>query len=133
MRTIYHLLASSVLGAVLFYITRSLSAAAVAVLAGVFIDLDHLIDFWALKPKNPFSVKDFLNSEKNDLQAKYLFVFAHAWEWVVALWILTVLLNWPVLLLSFVLSITLHLTLDQIYNLRHYKMPKISYFITYIF
>lgn len=130
MRPIYHLVASLALAIILFVITKSITASIVIILAGVFIDLDHLIDFWVLKPENPFSVKEFLNSEKYNKQAKYIFVFFHAYEWLIILLVINYLLNWPLYLLAFTLAITLHLTLD-LKNLRYHTMHPLSYFIIF--
>ncbi len=126
MKPLFHFVTSSILAVVIFLITRSLSASLLVVLVGVFIDLDHLIDFWAMKPKNPFSVRDFLDCEKYNEQRKYIFIFAHAWEWVIALLVLGYLLAWPLLLTALTLTITLHLLLD-IYNVITKAVPWWTY------
>ncbi len=88
MRPIIHLISSSILAIIIFIFTKSITASAIIILVGVFFDLDHLIDFWALKPENAFNIKDFLDSEKYNKQAKYMFVLLHAYEWIIALWII---------------------------------------------
>ncbi len=130
MRPITHFIFSSILAVILFFITKSITVSVLVVLVGVFFDLDHLIDFWALKPENPFNVKSFLDSEKYNKQAKYMFVFFHAYEWVIVLLIVNYFLNWPLYLLSITLAIILHLILD-LNNLRYPRVHPLTYFITF--
>lgn len=130
MRPVFHFIASFVLGAAVFIYSRSLWIFCLALLPGIFIDLDHLIDYWALKPAQPFSIKEFLDSEKYDQQRKYLFIFLHSWEWVFLLWIAAYCLNWPLYVLIPVLSITLHLLMD-IANIGRDKLHPLSYFFVF--
>jgi len=130
MKPIYHFTASLALGLAVFACSRSFWAFWLGFLPGVFIDLDHLIDYWALKPPHPFNVKEFLDSEKYDEQKRYLFVFLHSWEWVALLWIAAYYLGWPVYFLAFTLSITLHLLMD-IANTGKHKLHPLSYFFVF--
>ena len=117
MRPIWHILSSLVLGVIIFFFTREIIASLIAFLAGVFIDLDHLIDFWASEPENAFSVKQFFYMDKH-LKSKgdhYTFIFFHAWEWVIILVILTLYYS-NIYFVSFVLAVALHLALDSINN-----------------
>ena len=100
MRPIYHIIVSICLGLAVFALTQSFLAFIIIILTGVFIDLDHLVDFWATRPKNPLSIKDFLDSERYNKQAKYMFVFLHGYEWLIALIILNYIFGWPLLLAS---------------------------------
>lgn len=128
MRPIWHTLSSFVLAVAIFFFTRFLGAAVVALLAGVFIDSDHLIDYWALKPQRPFSVRDFLDSEKYNKQAKFFFLFLHGWEWLALLIIFTWVSGWNVILLSLTLSVVLHLALDCYNQINDKKANPLAYF-----
>ncbi|MDD5750629.1 MAG: hypothetical protein PHU56_03205 [Candidatus Pacebacteria bacterium] len=126
MKPFRHIVASALLGLMFLIFIRPFWAALAAFLAGVFIDLDHLIDFWALKPDNLFSVKDFLDSEKHDRQAKWVFVFLHSWELIAALWLLAFIGHWPTLVTALAAGFTLHMIMD-IANLRSPKMHPLTY------
>lgn len=130
MKPIYHFVSSLVLAGLIFYFSQSFLAALIAFLAGFLIDLDHLIDFWASKPNNPLSIKQFLNSKKYFKTNKRNFILFHAWEYVVFLIILGFYLNWPLLLLSLVLGLSLHYLLD-IYNLKNDQISPFSYLLTF--
>ena len=114
MRPLYHIIASFLLAGLIFYCSRAPFPSLVALLAGVFIDLDHLIDFWSLKPKRPFSIRDFLASEQWDSQNRYIFIFLHAWEWIFLLFFFSWFYQWPLWLFSLTLSLALHLFLDAL-------------------
>lgn len=117
MRPIWHIIISFILGVVIFLFTQDILASGIAFLAGVFIDLDHLFDFWISAPKNPFSVKQFFHMDKH-LKSKgdyYTFIFFHAWEWIIILVILTLYYS-NIYFVSFVLAVAIHFALDSINN-----------------
>lgn len=130
MRPIWHIISSLVLSVVILFFTRSITAGLVALLAGVFIDIDHLVDFWISKPKNPFSVKAFIDSDSYVKINKRIFVPLHAWEWVFLLFVVSYQLNW-LLLFIFALSLGLHLILDTLYHIWQEKGSPLVYFITF--
>lgn len=128
MRPLHHLLSSLCLAFVFFIFTHSITASLIAFLAGIFIDLDHLIDYWVLKPARPFSVRDFLDAEKYEEQKKWIFLFSHSWELVLMLAVLTVFFK-NILLFALVFSVALHLISDT-YNLKKENiLTPLSYFL----
>lgn len=130
MRPIYHIVSSLALATLIYFLGYGLTPALIAFLAGVFIDLDHLIDFWALKPKNPFDVRLFLNSEELDNQKKYFLLFGHGWEWLFLVFLLTYFFHWDINLLCLGFGLALHFLLD-IANLK--KGPNKYNPLTYLF
>jgi len=132
MRPIWHIITSFILGVAIFLFTRDMVASSIAFLAGVFIDLDHLLDFWISSPKNAFSIKQFYHMDKY-LKSKgdhYTFIFFHAWEWVVVFVFLTLFYG-NIYFVSFVLAITLHLALDSINNYLFEKENLLVYSIIF--
>jgi len=130
MRPVWHIISSAILGIVIYFFTGSIIAGIIALLTGVFIDLDHLIDFWISAPKNPFSVKEFYHMDKY-LKSKgdyYTIIFLHAFEWLIILAVLVVIYQ-NIYLVAIVLSILLHLTLDN-FNLKKQDHP-LSYSIIF--
>jgi len=130
MRPIWHILSSSILGIIVFYFTESFLAGFLVLLSGVFIDLDHLIDFWVSEPKNLFSVKQFYHMDKH-LESKgdhYTFIFLHSWELMIVLVILTSNYN-NIYLFVVTFGILLHFILDS-FNLEKTDHP-LTYFLTF--
>lgn len=128
MRAEFHLLFSFLLAIVFILIasqyqlinlksSQPLYLAGLIILGGVFIDLDHWLDFWLSRPSQPFSLKGFLAP---DIYVKKVnqrvFVFLHSWELTLALFIVLCYLNWPLWLLGLWLGMFFHLVLDHIFN-----------------
>lgn len=116
MKPIWHIISSLILGALFFYFTKSINAGFIILLAGVFIDLDHILDFWKSRSKN------FKNQKT--------FVLWHGYEYLIILFVLAYYLNWPVLLNAFIAGIALHYLLD-VYNLKKDKKHVLSYFLIF--
>lgn len=129
MRPIWHIITSFILGIIIFFFTRSLIAGLAAFVVGVFIDLDHLIDYWILKPKRPFSIRDFLDCEKSDAQKKWIFLLLHGWEWAALLVVAAWLSGWNTLLIAIFLSVVLHLVLDTCYIIKATDFSPSVYFV----
>lgn len=127
MRVREHILASSTLAIVFYYFTHSAAGAATAFLSGVFIDLDHLFDFWITKPAHPFSIKEFMHPCEYMRQNRKVYVFLHNYELVILLWILTWHFNWHPIIFGLAAGATLHLILDDIGN----ELITFSYFFIY--
>lgn len=130
MKPIYHFISAAVLFILFFLFSRNVLAGLIAFSAGFFIDLDHLIDFWALRPQRPFNIRNFLNSESRNDQTKWIFVFLHSWELIAGLWLWAFLAHWPLWQISLAAGSTLHLILD-IANIRHCKMHPFAYFLIF--
>ena len=123
MRPKYHFISSLIIGSTLYLITHHKIISFSASFAAFFIDLDHLIIYWRTKPKNPFSIKKFLNCKSYIIKLKKLYLFFHAWEWVLVFLILWITLqvcrvdNFDFeLFLGLSIGILVHLILDQIRN-----------------
>jgi len=122
-----HVLSSAILAIVFYYFTQSLTAIAVLLLSGVFIDLDHLLDFWKTRPRNPLSLKEFLHPGNYMHQNRKVFVPFHSYELIILLWLLSREFNWPLILIALSSAFTLHLILDDIGN----HLKTFSYFLIY--
>ena len=130
MRPVWHILASFILGLVIFYFSKSLFAGFLVLLSGVFIDLDHLMDFWASAPENAFSIKQFYHMDKH-LESKgdhYTFILLHSWEIIIVLTIL-VFSYYNIYLASIVLGVLVHLIMDT-FNLKKTDHP-FTYFLLF--
>lgn len=142
MKAEFHLLFSFLLAIVFIIIANQyqlinlksgqpLYLAGLIVLAGVFVDLDHLLDFWLSRPDIFFSIKAFLNTEYFINQVnKKIFVLLHSWEIALALFIVLCYLNWPLWFLALWLGIFWHLVLDHLFNK---TVSTFGYFLLYRF
>lgn len=122
-----HIISSAVLAVIVFALFRQWSVMLITFLTGVFVDLDHLFDFWIGRPQNPFSIKAFLSPHSYMKKQNKAFVPLHGYEFILILCLLAWQLNWQPLLIGAAASLTLHLILDDYGN----KLKTFSYFIIY--
>ena len=110
-----------------YFSTNSLASVAIAGLASVFIDLDHVGDY-VLYRRGWRGVRDFFEScEEGRLTRLYLFL--HAWEWPLLFLLLYASLGAPQWTAMIALGMAYHLAFDAVGN-RHIVIPRF-YFITY--
>lgn len=119
-----HFFLSLIISAWIYLKTRNPVYPAVFLLGGVFVDIDHLIDYFFYFRK--FSFKNFLNLKY--LKSGKVYLFFHAWE-----------INFIILALAlstgsfglylFFLSASLHLAIDNLQR----KNPLCYFFIYRLF
>ncbi|MBI1862795.1 hypothetical protein HYS00_01605 [Candidatus Microgenomates bacterium] len=88
-----------------------------ALLGGFFVDVDHLIDYVFAFGLH-FDLGNFLSGVMFDKLQK-IYVFFHAWEWVILLGIIAVHVKKPAIryfLMALMLGLLSHLIYDTIYN-----------------
>ena len=125
MRPVYHAIASTVLSAGVYAVTKSVPAAAVQWVGGVLIDTDHIAEYFARK-KGRRSFSDFFSIQMNESFEKIVFPF-HGWELAVVFGFLAGLFATPVVGFSLWLGMTQHLAFDQAVN----PARPFSYFIIF--
>lgn len=109
-----HAIISAGIGVVIWAFTRSVTAGATAVAVGVFMDLDHLLDyyFWLWKEKR-----------------RYLWLVLHGYELIVPMFLVSWLSGWNPIILAATLAHLGHLVTDQFTN----NPPTFTYFLSYRF
>ncbi len=127
-----HIVLSLLAGSIIWWIWRRPVAAFVgAILGGIFIDLDHFIDYFLAFSFPSFNLEHFTGGAYG-MQNGHLFYFFHGWEYVVILFIVGIYIWKKVGLRSFFfamgLSMLFHLMLDVNIN---EGMTFRSYSITY--
>lgn len=122
-----HIVSSGIVSSVVYIATNSALSAAVSFLAGVFIDLDHFIDYYLnygftykIKMKEFYEVFDEIKLPK-------IYVFLHSFELLIVFWILIFLIPLGRIYLAVAIGMTQHIFLDQIYNP---VFPR-AYFLSY--
>jgi hypothetical protein len=126
MRITNHLIASTVFSSGVYFITKSPTIAASSFFVGIFLDLDHVIDYWRQHPGS-LDVKHFIETcEKYRLKIITLIFHSYELLFVVAL---LVFLTKSRLLFGASLGLAQHLFLDSIGN--DINPDYSSYFIIY--
>ncbi len=106
MDLVIHAVSALLLAWLLYWATRQLLWAALAIVGGVLIDIDHFFDYFKYYGFK-FSFKDFFGHKYLDSGKTYL-IF-HSVELVAVLWLLSVAFIW---ITPLVLGMTLHMLTD---------------------
>jgi len=125
MKLAYHIALSVVVSAVVWALFRSVAATAACFLTGVFLDLDHLIDYvinygWRIRIRHLFRAFEYEAFEN-------IFVFLHSWEFIAIYLVLLWLINWKPVALGAVIGIFAHLLFDNLFN----EHSALGYFLSF--
>jgi len=113
------------MAAIFFLFTRSLIPSVICLLVGIFIDLDHLIDFWIHSKKFSFGEDFFDYFYKAEFRKIY--VVFHSIELIPVIYILGNFLFEGIMTYAILLGFISHLFLDYIGNSKN----PFSYFLFY--
>lgn len=131
MTTTAHTIASVVLAAGIYKATSSVEMASAALFVGIFLDIDHIIDFFIFSGER-FSISGFTSWCYEGRWNKLILMF-HSYE-LFALYSLLVY-NFPnPILLGILCGMGLHLILDQVGNrhlIKAFTISKWFYFFTF--
>lgn len=116
MRARYHVAVASSMALALAAATRSLPLALGSWVAGIFMDLDHLLEYLVQKGRLP-TLEDLFHASYHRGYTKAYLVL-HAWELAVAGAFLVPLVSCPWLTGAW-LGFVVHLGLDQTFNRPH--------------
>ena len=123
MKIKHHALASTIISGVLYSIFRSWGLAVATFVAGILIDLDHIVDYW-IEYGLRFDLKQFFNyfDEKNFGNRKRLFFIFHAWEWLIIIAAAAWLTDWDLWITGLLIGYGQHIILDELYNSFKYRI-----------
>ena len=124
MRLHQHVVASGILSGGIYALTRSPEVAAGSFVTGVFMDLDHIFDYWMAHPFKVDLAHFFETCEEYKLPKTYLFL--HSFELVVPLSLLAYFTRSP-WITGFLLGWAPHMVFDYFVNGAY----PFSYFIVY--
>ena len=107
-----HAAISLTIGGILFAITKSPYSMVAALITGVMIDLDHLVEYymWFVRGDN-----------------RRVWYFLHDYELLIPAFVAAYLSGWDPVVLGVSLAFLAHLLTDQIFN----PMAPLAYFLTY--
>lgn len=128
MKTSVHVSTSAVLAAAIYAYSRSVPEAASCLVSGVLIDLDHVVDFHIFSGER-FSLTNFF-SWCNESRWQRLTVIFHSYELLGILCAVAYYMDSAVLR-GIVCGAGLHLLLDQLGNLRIFRLSPWFYLLGY--
>jgi hypothetical protein len=125
MKLEHHITLSAVISGVLFGIYQSWSLSVCSFISGVFIDVDHLIDYFGAYGLciRPQEIMSYFYEEKHD---KIILIF-HGWEWLSGLFLLTVMSGFNPWVTGVMVGYSHHIISDFLYN----RTTLISYSLIY--
>ncbi len=123
MRLEYHIAASTIISGVLYAIFKSWGLSIASLVSGIFIDLDHVIDY-LIEHGLRFNVKKFFDFFYEEKHRKIFLIF-HGWEWLIILCVFAWLTNWNPWITGILIGCGQHMVFDFFYSmttLRSYSL-----------
>lgn len=119
MKPHYHVAFSTVIAGVLYLIFKSWALSLSCLISGIFIDLDHVIDYirehgLTLNPRT------FSHNFTNGKFDKMYLVF-HAWECLLVLAFISWLYDWNLWITGVLIGFSQHILLDAFHNTRNFQ------------
>jgi len=115
MKLHHHTALSLAASGAVYLFSHSFSAALACFLSGIFIDLDHFLEYFYYFGFRRFSVRGFFRAADEHIYRKF-FLFLHSYELVLIFWILSLAVIRRPWAWGFSLGFTLHIIADHIYN-----------------
>ncbi len=114
MKLHHHAAFSATISLFLYMIFKSWYLSIACLLSGIFIDLDHLIDYFR-EQGWPFRIKKFFQI-CDEAQFNRIILFFHGWEWVLLFMAIAWKSGWDPLVTGVAIGFGHHILLDVIYN-----------------
>lgn len=114
MRIREHIIISAVTSGTAYLVTKSEPLAASMLLSGIFIDLDHFVDYFIHERRIRIDVRDFFMKCEQNLMDKFIAPL-HSYELIVILAAVYYFFN-NTILLGIIIGMTIHLCADIISN-----------------
>jgi hypothetical protein len=115
MGPVQHTIASVVVSGAFALWSRSLPGTVACFLSGIFIDVDHALDFCLAKRKAFFSYKELFSFCAWEKAGKLYLIF-HSYELLIALWISIFAFHLNIIWLGIAVGVTFHLLFDRLVN-----------------
>ena len=129
MKLQYHIITSIPISFAIYFYFNSISAALISFLSGVFIDIDHILDY-ILHGKFSLHLKDYYLFSL-ERQFSKIYLFFHSFEIMILLWIIISYFKLNLFWIAFVIGLTQHLILDCIFNSYIVLINPLAYFFAF--
>lgn len=126
MRPINHVIISGGVSAIFAVWARSWGPVCACFLSGIFIDLDHHLDYLIAKKKIPFRYKDLIDFFHNERESR-IYLFLHSYEFLFVFWVSIFIFNLNMVWLGAAVGFTTHVFCDEIAN----PLKPMAYFLVY--
>ena len=126
MRASYHIAISAGISLGLQATWHSGAATLGCFLSGIFIDIDHYLEYYIFRKQFPFRYKDLVKYCDYNQERK-LYLFFHAYEYLFVLGLLICFFHFSKAWLGVTIGLTTHLVLDQWAN----PIKPLFYFLTF--
>jgi hypothetical protein len=114
MKLKHHIVASVLISGVLYSIFKSWGITMASLFTGIFIDLDHGIEYFIEFGKK-FNIKNFFGYFY-ERQCRKAFLVFHGWEWFIILGAVVIMTNWNPFIIGILIGYGQHLALDNLFN-----------------
>lgn len=123
MKAHYHITISATFSGILFLIFKSWGLAIASFISGIFIDLDHIVDYLR-EHGMPFRIGNFFKVCHN-CQFDRIMLLWHGWEWIILCATAAWMTGWDPWITGTFLGLAQHMILDISYSgsrLRSYSL-----------
>lgn len=114
MKLHHHAAISTTISLLLFMIFKSWYLSIACFISGVFIDLDHFVDYFREQGIN-LDIKNFFKTCEK-AQFEKIVLFFHGWEWLLLLSLSAWFWGWNLIVVGITIGVGHHLILDAYYN-----------------
>ena len=125
MRPVYHVIVSGGVSAIFALWVKSKMAILACFLGGIFIDLDHHLDYFLVRKELPLSYKKLVNFCEKDQGALHLYL--HSYELLILMWICIYCFSPADIWVGIAVGFTTHIFCDELAN----PFRPMAYFLTY--
>ena len=126
MRPTHHMLISAGVTALFSVWIKNSAGLLACFLSGIFIDLDHHLDYLLIKKELPLSYSKLVHFFNDDDHSKLYLIF-HSYELLAILWISIFAFHLNSVWLGVAVGFTTHIMCDEVVN----PLRPLSYFLTY--
>ncbi len=110
-----HVLASAATSVIFYGLTKSVSGTLTCFLSGIFIDIDHVFDFWIAKRKFLFTYRELYQFFDREKAGKVHLIF-HSYELLLTFWAVLFFCHLGMFWLGIAVGCTVHMLFDQWLN-----------------
>ena len=115
MKPVQHVILSTGVSVLFWLWLKSLPATIVCFLSGIFIDIDHHLEYWFVKKKFPWNYRELEKYCCEEFLERIYLIF-HAYEWLVLLWAAIYIFDLDVVWVGLGVGLTTHLIADVLCN-----------------
>ena len=114
MKFSHHIAVSTIVSGILYVLFKSWSLTIASFLSGIFLDLDHYVDY-VFECGSLFHMKNFFHCIYEE-KLKKIYLILHGWEWSIVLIIMGWMLDWNNWVVGVMIGYWHHMVLDALFN-----------------